>query len=179
MRAAKVAVAATVILILTTIVVSAVAAGGSGGTGPLSDIRRATARYQDVNRAIDAGYVQFFGCVHEPLAGSMGIHFVNGELAGDTELDPAKPEALMYEERPDGRLELVGVEYIVFKEAWDAQHASPPRLFEKPLNLVAEPNRYGVPAFYEIHGWAWKHNPTGGHSDWNPRVLCPHTEGHT
>ena len=50
---------------------------------PLEQVRQATAGYQDVTAAIDAGYVQFFGCVHEPLAGSMGIHFVNGALAGD------------------------------------------------------------------------------------------------
>ena len=50
-------------------------------TGPWEDIRAATRRSRDVDNAIDAGYVQIFGCVHEPLAGAMGIHFVNSQLA--------------------------------------------------------------------------------------------------
>jgi hypothetical protein len=44
---------------------------------------------------------------------------------------------------------------------------------------VDAPNRDGIPAFYELHVWAWKANPTGAHQDWNPKVLCPATEGHT
>jgi hypothetical protein len=148
------------------------------GYGPLDDVRAATRRFRDVDSAIAAGYVQFFGCVHEPLAGSMGIHFVDGTLAGDTVIDAAKPEALMYEVAPDGRLTLVGVEYVVFQEAWDAENDEPPSLFGQPFVLVPSTNRYGIPAFYELHAWAWKTNPTGNFHDWNPRVLCPATEGH-
>lgn len=123
--------------------------------------------------------MQFFGCVHEPLAGSMGIHFVNAGLAGDTVIDARRPEALMYEVRASGRLALVGVEYVVFKDAWDAEHSAPPELFGQLFNVVGTPNRYGLPEFYELHAWAWKANPTGAHQDWNPKVLCPNTEGHT
>jgi hypothetical protein len=130
-------------------------------------------------RAVDLPLVQFFGCVHEPLSGSMGIHFVNGSLAGDTEVDPRKPEALMYEVKPGGKLELIGVEYVVFKADWDAANPAPPELFGQEFNVVEEPNRYGIPTFYELHAWAWKPNPTGAHKDWNPTVLCPGTEGHT
>lgn len=155
-------------------------AGGSRhGDDALDQVRQATAEFRNVQRAIDAEYVQFFGCVHEPLAGAMGIHFVNGELVGDTVIDASTPEAVMYEVRASGKLELVGVEYIVFQSAWDAEHATRPELFGEPFNLVAEPNRFGIPAFYELHAWAWKENPTGPHQDWNPQVLCPNTEGHT
>ena len=52
----------------------------------------------------------------------MGMHFVHSELISDTVLDPLLPEALMYEPEPNGQLRLVGVEYIVFQEAWDAKH---------------------------------------------------------
>jgi hypothetical protein len=149
-----------------------------GSDGPLQQVRDATRQYRNVDTATDAGYVQFFGCVHEPLAGSMGIHFVNGRLARDTTLDPATPEALTYEVRPNGQLDLVGVEYIVFQDAWDAGHAQPPSLFGQPFMLVASPNRFGIPAFYALHAWAWKSNPTGPFKDWNPKVLCPGTEGH-
>ncbi len=163
----------------TAAAVVPVALAGGSSQDQLGQIRDATSRFRNVDKATDAGYVQFFGCVHEPLAGSMGIHFVNGELAGDAVLDVTKPEALMYEVRPNGTLELIGVEYVVFKEAWDAANPAPPELFGQPLNVVEEPNRYGIPTFYELHAWAWKTNPTGAHEDWNPKVLCPATEGHT
>jgi hypothetical protein len=164
------------------ITVSTVAlAGGSSahGNSQLDVVRRATAKYRNVDRATDAGYVQFFGCVHEPLAGAMGMHFVNGTLVTDPAVAVDKPEALMYEMRSDGTLELVGVEYVVFKDAWDATNAAPPELFGETFNTITEPNRYGIPTFYELHAWAWKENPTGSHMDWNPKVLCPETEGHT
>jgi hypothetical protein len=145
---------------------------------PLAEIRDATRRFRSVDTAIDAGYVQFFGCVHEPLAGSMGIHFVDAKLAGDTSLNPRRPEALTYEVGPDGQLDLVGVEYIVFQEAWDAAHQQPPSLFGHSFTLVPADNRYGIASFYALHAWAWKSNPTGNFKDWNPRVICTMTEGH-
>jgi hypothetical protein len=175
------AILAAVLLAAITIAISTGVGGGDSadGKGPLDAVRRATARYRNVDKATDAGYVQFFGCVHEPLNGAMGMHFVNATLVGDTVLDIDHPEALMYEMRPNGTQQLVGVEYVVFQEAWDAANTEPPQLFDQPLNLVTTPNRYGIPAFYELHAWAWKANPTGDHQDWNPKVLCPNTEGHT
>jgi len=103
----------------------------------------------------------------------MGIHFVHSELISDTVLDPLLPEALMYEPEPNGQLRLVGVEYIVFQQAWDAEHGEPPTLPGQQLHLVPSPNRYDVPAFYELHIWVWKHNPSGLFNDWNPRSRCP------
>jgi hypothetical protein len=183
-RRARWAIAAAAPLAAAALAVSA-AAGAIGAPasvdppgGPLQEVRDATARYRDVDRAIDAGYVQFFGCVHEPLSGSMGIHFVNGGLAGDTALEPTTPEALIYEVKPNGQLALVGVEYVVFQEAWDAQNDRPPSLFGQTFTLEPSPNRFGLPAFYELHAWTAKPNPTGSFKDWNPAVLCPGTEGH-
>ena len=179
--------AAAAVIPLAAAALALPAAGGATGRpagvdppgGPLQEIRDATASFHNVDRAIDAGYVQFFGCVHEPLAGSMGIHFVNGSLVGDATVDPANPEALLYEVKPNGRLALVGVEYVVFQEAWDAQNATPPSLFDQTFTLVPSPNHFGIPAFYELHAWSSKPNPTGSFQDWNPAVLCPTTEGHT
>lgn len=176
-RRARVALGLAATLATVAAVVPVATAEGTGG-GPLQQVRAATRRYRDVDSAIDAGYVQFLGCVHEPLAGSMGIHFVNGTLAGDTTIDPAKPEALIYEVEPNGQLSLVGVEYIVFQQAWDALHNQAPSLFGQSFMLVPSPNPYGIPAFYELHAWAWKANPTGPFKDWNPKVLCLGTEGH-
>jgi hypothetical protein len=139
----------------------------------LAHIRRATSHFHHVKTAQAVGYAQFLDCVDEPGEGAMGMHFVHGELISDTVLDPLLPEALMYEPRPNGQLRLVGVEYIVFQEAWDAAHAKPPTLLGQQFHLVPSPNRYGVPAFYELHVWVWRHNPSGLFNDWNPRVTCP------
>ena len=114
------AVGAAVAVVATAAVGLGGLAGGSGHSDDaLDQIRDATSTFRSVERAVDHGYVQFFGCVHEPLAGAMGIHFVNGELAGDTVIDASRPEAVMYEVKENGTLKLVGVEYIVFQAAWD------------------------------------------------------------
>ncbi len=139
----------------------------------VAEVRRATAPFHDVEVARQAGYGQFLGCVAQPGHGAMGIHYLNGALAGDAVLDPLRPEALMYEPDRNGRLQLVGVEYIVFQDSWDAANPQPPVLFGHPFHLVRAPNRYGVPAFYELHLWLWKHNRNGLFNDWNPAVHCP------
>jgi hypothetical protein len=175
---AKHAVAIALASAAAVVVVTVSVARANDDSGPLDRLRQVTARYRNVERAIDDGYVQFFGCVHEPLAGSMGIHFVKAPLVGDPTINADTPEALMYEQRPSGRFELTGVEYVVFKDAWDAANPKPPELFGKTFVTVTAPNRYGLPTFYELHAWAWKTNPTGAHEDWNPTVLCPGTEGH-
>lgn len=151
----------------------------SGGTGhragsetPLAqEVRRATERYQDVTAATAAGYALFLGCVSSPQSGAMGVHYVNGELVGDGKLDASRPEALMYEPR-NGKLELVGVEYIVLAAAWDAASKTPPTLMGQLFHYNPSPNRYGIPAYYSLHVWAWRNNPTGVFMDWNPSVSC-------
>jgi hypothetical protein len=40
------------------------------------------------------------------------------------------------------------------------------------LSLVREPNRFGLPAFYTVHVWAWKENPNGTFVNWNQNVSC-------
>ena len=101
----------------------------------------------------------------------MGVHYVNGPLVQDGQLDANRPEALMYESR-DGRLRLLGVEYIVMAEAWHATHTEPPTLGGQVFHYVGSPNRYALPAFYELHVWAWRDNPSGMFADWNARVTC-------
>ena len=143
----------------------------ASATDLVDEVRRATAQFKDVTLATAAGYAPFLGCVSGPQEGAMGIHYVNGDLVGDGQLDPQRPEALMYEVK-DGRLRLVGVEFIVFADAWNAGNASPPTLLGQSFHYVSSPNRYGIPAFYELHVWAWKHNPHGMFVDWNPKVSC-------
>ncbi|MCL5999483.1 MAG: hypothetical protein M1546_25975 [Chloroflexi bacterium] len=146
------------------------------GTSFAAEVRRATAPYQDLAAAKAARYALFHGCVSGPEQGAMGVHFVNGDLVGDAELDLLKPEALIYELR-NGRTQLVGVEYVVFAEAWNASNMTPPMLKGQLFTYTGSPNRYGIPAFYALHAWVWKSNPAGMFADWNSRVTCEEYTG--
>jgi len=137
----------------------------------VDEVRRVIQQYADVGAAKAANYAAFLGCVNGPEVGAMGIHYVNGDLVGDGKLDLETPEALMYEPK-NGRLELVGVEYIVLAQQWDAENPAPPTLMGQVFHYVGSPNRYGIPAFYELHVWAAKDNPNGAFADWNPKVSC-------
>jgi len=148
----------------------------------VEDVRGATERFRKLDNAEDAGYGLFHGCVSGPQGGAMGVHFVNGDLVGDGEIDATKPEALMYEWR-DGKIQLVGVEFVVIAEQWNAAHAAPPVLGGQLFTFNSAPNRYGIPAFYALHVWAWKTNPDGVFADWNRKVSCAEfsdaSEGHS
>jgi hypothetical protein len=83
---------------------------------------------------------------------------------------------MIYEPQPNGALRLVGVEFIILSDLWQKKHptAGVPVLEGHLMNYVAAPNRYGLPAFYELHVWAWAHNPVGSFADWNSQVSCDH-----
>jgi hypothetical protein len=134
-------------------------------------VRNSTRQFQDVNAAVAAKYQPLFDCVSGPDHGAMGIHYINLALFGDGEIDAAKPEALIYEPSAGG-LRLVGVEYIVDAATWLAHHSSPPALEGQAFQFVSSPNRFGLPAFFELHVWAWRNNPAGAFVDWNNRVTC-------
>lgn len=134
-------------------------------------VRNATRPFVDVNNAAAAGYQPLFGCVSGPDQGAMGVHYINFSLYGDGDIDASRPEAIIYEPW-DGGLRLVGVEYIVDAATWMAHHAGPPMLEGQAFQFVNSPNRYGLPAFFELHVWAWRENPNGAFVDWNTRVSC-------
>ena len=148
------------------------------GNTLVETVRNATKRYKAIDAATSAGYGLFHGCVSGPQEGAMGIHYVKGDLVGDGELDASQPEALIYELR-DGHLNLVGVEFVVLADAWDANHEMPPTLMGQVFQYVGAPNRYRLPGFYELHVWAWKPNPNGMFTDWNPVVSCEEYSGET
>jgi len=142
----------------------------------IQTVRDATRNFRDVNNATD--YTSLGACVSSPEEGAMGIHYVNGALV-DGVPDADHPELLIYEQR-HGRLNLVGVEYLVIAAPWDAAHTATPGapvLQGQLFNYVGAPNRYGLPAFYELHVWAWKDNPKGPFADFNPRVSCAEYTG--
>jgi hypothetical protein len=147
-------------------------------------VRNATQRYQNVANALP-DYAPALGCVSGSDHGAMGIHYVNGSLIGGEtlltgeQLDPTKPQALIYEPQPNGALKLVGVEFIILASALPPDPS--PQVEGHLMVYVdgptssrpeATPNRYGLPAFYELHVWAWKDNPEGSFVDWNNHVTC-------
>jgi len=161
------------------IVLLATPSPANAGAADLSTARAATAGFHQVDAANAAGYgilvrdLAGLTCIDSPGVGVMGIHYANGLALGDAVLDPAKPEALVYQPLPNGKLRLVAAEYIVFQGAWlEAGNTSGPTLFGQPLKLIPMGNRYGLPPFYEIHAWIWQHNPSGMFKDWNPSGSC-------
>jgi hypothetical protein len=152
---------------------------GPASASDQSDARAGTAPFHNINAAMDAGYGLFtdaagIACIDDP-AGGMGIHYANGSLVIDGQVDAATPEALVYEPMENGRLRLVAVEYVVFQADWAQTHPGQgaPELFGEEFEPVGSGNRYGLPPFYELHAWLWKHNPNGTFGqDWNPRVSC-------
>lgn len=141
----------------------------SGDSDLVQIVRDVTRPFQDVHQATAAGDGRFLGCVSGPQEGAMGIHYVNGALVGDGQIEASKPEARMYESH-NGRLRLLGVEYIVMADAGHATHSEPPTLGGQVFHFNGSPNRYALPAFYELHVWAWRDNPGGTFADWNTRV---------
>jgi hypothetical protein len=150
----------------------ALAHNDSVGAAPMllgDSVREANSRFQDVAVAEREGYTPI-PCASGVDGGAMGIHYVNAALIGDGPVDVAKPQAVMYEPTEDGMLELVAVEYITTK--------GPASLGGHLFNFTGAPNRYGLPAFYELHVWAWKRNPSGLFADMNPNVSCDAMTGH-
>lgn len=147
-------------------------------------VRNATQGYQS---AAPAGYGPALGCVSGSDHGAMGMHYVNGALLNgetllsDGQLDPTKPQALIYEQQPNGDPKLVAVEFIIFASALPPGAA--PQVQGHLMLYIDGPsatrptapaNRYGLPAFFELHVWAWKDNPQGPFVDWNNDVSCAH-----
>jgi hypothetical protein len=149
---------------------------------PLIDkVQRYNSQFWDVNFAKRQGWVEATPCVSGPNEGAMGVHFLKPpptkddiDPVADGVLDGATPEALIYEPVGNGWLRLVGVEFIQLADDWKKRHpqGGVPTVEGHLMNLVGEPNRYGLPAFYELHVWAFERNPNGSFADWNTSVKC-------
>jgi hypothetical protein len=140
-------------------------------------VRDSTRRFKDINQAKAAGYQLLFGCVSGPDDGAMGMHYVNLELVADGVLDPARPEIVIYEPLPNGGRRLIGADFLVFAETWHATNTATPQVMGQLMHLIDSPNRYGLPAFYTLHVWAWKTSPTGAFVNWHSDVSCEAFEG--
>lgn len=139
----------------------------------LKVVRDSTERFKDVSVAEAEGYALMFGCVSGSDFGAMGLHYVNGDLVNKGVIDATLPQIIIYEPTPSGHLRLIGADYLVLADAWDKGHpGEPPQLMGQLFHLFESPNRFGLPAFYTLHVWAWKENPNGAFVNWHPNVSC-------
>ena len=151
----------------------------------LAQIRDTTVAFHDVEVARAAGYRPSQAGCEAATVGAMGIHYGHGGLLGivpgvrpttgnNSVIDPLRPEILLYEPQPDGRLRFVGIEYVVYRAAWDAAHPGQlPTLLGIPFDQKFGPEAHGHADHYELHVWLWRHNPLGMFAPWNPKVSCP------
>jgi hypothetical protein len=146
----------------------------------LQTVRQWTERFQNVKAAEHEGYHLEFGCVSGDNFGAMGLHYVNDALVRYGIVDVTRPQIILYEAQPNGKLKLTGADYLVLAEAWDAKHPGvTPQLMGQIFHYFGSPNRFGLPAFYTLHVWAWKENPKGAFVNWHPNVSCQSFVGKT
>lgn len=160
--------AVCVALLSSLFAISPAAASDEVDDSLVGRVRDVNDRFRDVSVSVAEGYTAM-PCVSGGDGGAMGVHYVNAKLlAGDT-IDIRRPQAVMYEPKANGRMALVAVEYITQK--------GPASLEGQLFNFTGAPNRYGLPAFYALHVWAWKPNPKGAFANMNPDVTCEHATG--
>lgn len=179
------------------------------GEPTLEEMREALRRFENVEIALEEGYVQdpTEMCITAEMEGrsaeegAMGIHFFRPDLLELTSTEPPvtgtgthtdfrDPAALLYEPQPDGSLELVGVENLVFEEAWTAAgHEEPPTFHGRAYDhMVDDPSTPDVNESHDFaphfdqHVYLYRDNPLGTLEPFNPNVTCQHvadaTGGH-
>jgi hypothetical protein len=172
------------------------------GEPTLGEVRSIAEKYRDVNVAKAEGYTTDNKCMtaemlgHPAAMGVMGLHYVRRDMLGlppkppppgggrvhgtGTHSDFRQPAMLVYEPQPDGSLQLVAVENLVFASAWHEGNKEPPKfhgrtwplLKDDPATRVDE--AHGWEPHYEQHLWVFRDNPNGPYSPFNPNVTCEH-----
>lgn len=158
----------------------------------IEEVRDLTEPFNSVATAQAAGYTVWSpdpapadATCASSSQGKMGYHLVNVGLRGspadpaqgDAEIDYRAPEMLLYEKNADGTMTLVGVEYIVFEEAWERVNgagAAPPEVLGQTMPSSTHAFTSGGPEIphYELHVWLHSDNPNGMFSPWNPAISC-------
>jgi hypothetical protein len=166
MSKVRMIIVALVALLVPTAVLAAPAVARHIQKGrEVAAVRKATAKYHDVNVAIADGYLPTEHCVDGP-EGGMGYHYFNPSLGGDLVNDPLKPELMIYAPGDDG-LKLVAVEYF---QANVGQ--ARPTIMNQPFDGPMPGHEPGMPEHYDLHFWIWHTNPDGIFADWNPSISC-------
>ena len=119
-------------------------------------VRRATARYHDIEQARADGYVDI-----DVVVSGQGYHYLKPDLLDDS-FDLTRPELLLYATHGGG-FRLVGVEYAVPVDL----APTPPEGFAGEHDTWHLNADFGL---WTLHAWVWLHNPNGVFAESNPRV---------
>jgi hypothetical protein len=160
----------------------------------IARLRAVTARYHDVNNAVEDGFEPLTGTCHNGDDGfAVGISYINRARFQSAEVNPDEPEFLNYFPIGGGNVRLVGVAYTnraFYRDTrppetpgyragnfvW-LQPVIPPylELVSGPFSLFGQEARatFAGRWLYIITVWAWAHNPNGIFADGNPSLSCP------
>jgi hypothetical protein len=144
-------------------------------------------RYDSLEQALAAGYVEGSPCEQLPAVGGMGHHYVNPTLLGDLDVDPIRPEILLYAEvereararrrrvlRRRARQHGVRPRALVRGGTASARVLqSAPVLFGQTFDGPMAGHAPDMPWHYDLRVWLWRDNPDGLFAMWNPNVVCP------
>ena len=159
---------ALILLGIGALALTAAPAGAMPLEDDLQAAKAASARFHSVKQATRAGYVRESPCIP-----GEGFHYGKMSLLTDTVLDPRRPELMLYELKPNGKLRLVGVEYFIADADQNlATTEDRPSLFGRPFDGPMAGHFPGQPAHYELHVWFWERNPDGIFAIPNPNVDC-------
>lgn len=167
----------TVLALMLLVSLAGAALAASGGVTnsqalkDLAAVRKATAKYHDVNLAIKDGYEPTAMCTAMPGEGGMGYHYINMGLVIQDGVELTKPEVLLYADSDEG-LKLIGVEYFVPLPSMAPLNPAP-ALFGRDFDGPMPGHDENMPPHYDLHVWAWQANPLGIFAPFNPNVTCP------
>lgn len=124
----------------------------------LFQARLATARYRNINNAINDGYENI-----DVVVPNMGHHYRKLSLV-DATFDIRRPEILVYNKKHNGQFELVAVEYAIPIE--DTPNQAPSG-FTGSADVWDRNEGFGL---WLLHAWVWHYNPAGVFNPTNPLV---------
>jgi hypothetical protein len=169
----------------------------------LARLRTSLEKYRDVEVALAEGYVpdptntcETAGVMgFAPELGAMGIHYFRPDLLEITATEPRvdgtgthtdfdQPAVLIYEPQADGSMELVAVENLAFRRAWEETgNTVPPSFLGVEYDYMVddpatEPDEaHHFEPHYDLHVWLYRDNPNGTFAQFNPAVTCEHHSG--
>ena len=130
----------------------------------IATLRRATARYHDLEAAKSDGFVFLHECENRPGEGPVGMVYIHVDRLMDGVIDPSLPDGLVYEPSANGPAKLVAAEFAVPYVLWNSPE--PPTFMG--AEFQSEPE-FGV---WGLHVWIWRHNPEGLFGESNPNISC-------
>lgn len=144
------------------------AAGGNSANaaGLAKTVHAATSRFHSTTQALREGHLEDTHCVAVPGLGGMGHHWANPTLV-DPVFDPLKPEVVLYAPDANGKMKLVGLEYIVINVGQPA-----PTFAGQAFDVGGAPPLGNTP-HWTLHVWVHQENPAGMFARFNPTVSCP------